>query len=1434
MRSLPRHLRRLLPEIAVTGLLFLLPLILFWGQTIGGRTLLPTENLYQFAPYSAYREVVQAPDVPHNHLLDDLVLQNLQWKTFIRQNIDAGEIPLWNPHQFAGQPFMAAGQQSTLYPLSVLYYALPLPAAYGWFTVAALWLAGLLMTAFVRAIAPGPVGARRFGGVVGGVTYQLCGFLVASAVHPMIIGAAAWLPLLLLMAEYIIRQQPILKRPAVPLWVVIGAAGLAFNIFAGHPEMTIYSLLITAFYAAGRLGWRWWQARAAGIRPALVSGGWLAAMIALGFVLGAVQFIPLFEVASDNWRTERGSLESVLSFAHAPRDVIQYIMPNFFGSPAQHSYFDWFALETRPVTVNLYGEPITHTEWGIKNYVEGALYVGILPLALALFALIAPHPASAGPRASTRMQTWLFAALTVIAATFMFGLPTYAVVYVLPGINQLNTAFRWVYGVTVGLAVLGGIGAALLVSAEGQARRWARRLGLGMLAAGALVLVGLLLSRLVYPQIESVIADALPRLAGQGGETAANRFSGPAMFYSVQFTNALIFGVVTLLSGLAILALTRRPDGTAGAEADTDHARPHSRFTFAVQVGALVLLAADLMIASWGFNPAADPALLDFVPPTVEWLQEREAAGEVFRYTTLEDPARGLDNMLKANVTMRHDLDDIRGYESIISGGTVAYMRAVQTQPQLDFNRVAPLYLDRVEAGAVDWERLNLLNVRYIVTHPAVTLPEDLTTSADPRRFAPRLELVFETPAAKIYRNNQAFPRVFYTETDDGQPPGFEPSNIGATNAFELDYTEVTSRERTVGIDLSGVVPQWLVLSESYAPGWRAFVRPTGLNANGDPADERELPLHRAYDNLLAVELAPDSLAGLWGLDDLSDDQALAVADGRYVVRFIYSPTSFQVGAFGSAIGAALALFLGGVWLWGVLVGRAGEGSGDASVVARNSIAPIVLNLFNRGIDFAFAFVMLRILGPEDAGIYYYAIVVFVWFDIFTNFGLDVFLIREASREKARAGFFLANTSALRLLLFFACIPLLLGFLALRQATVDPQLNAEALLAIGLLYIGLAPASISKGLTSIFYAFQRAEYPAAVTTITTMNKAVFGLIVLLLGYGIVGLAAVSIGVNVITLGILTWAALRVIRTGRQPTPTETADRAEPVPALRPSGRLMRGMVGESWPLMLNHFLATIFFQIDIIILEALRGARIVGQYSVAYRWLLAINIVPAFFTQALLPVMSRQAREDRAALARTYTLGVKLLVLLAVPLAVTFTFLAEALTLLLGGEAFMPAGAVALQIMIWSIPVGWMNSLTQYALIAVDLQRRITWAFAGAVSFNIITNLIFIPQFGYQAAAVTTIFSEIVLLLPFGVLMQRALGRLDWLDMVWRPAVAGGVMFGVTALLWPPLSVGALLIGGVIYAGLLLALRPLSTRERAMLAPVLPGRRGQPEAQPTV
>ncbi|MEO1442299.1 MAG: flippase, partial [Chloroflexota bacterium] len=659
-------------------------------------------------------------------------------------------------------------------------------------------------------------------------------------------------------------------------------------------------------------------------------------------------------------------------------------------------------------------------------------------------------------------------------------------------------------------------------------------------------------------------------------------------------------------------------------------------------------------------------------------------------------------------------------------------------------------------------DRLHLLNVRYVISHRTTDISD-----------VDGYTLAYEDEAVRVWENANAVPRALAPNIYDLAPDRL---------FLNAEIIRNTGRELIIASPVADV--HTITISQNHFPGWRAYQ----ATASG----ENELQIERISEIFTGINLLPNT-----------------VADTEF--RVVYSPTSFQVGFFTSAIALLLALFLLGVWGWRRFV--VSDDDDGAALLARNSAAPVILNLFNRGINFVFAFVMLRILGPGDAGVYYYAVIVFVWFDIFTNFGLDVYLTREVSRDRARGRYLLLNTTIFRLLLSVIGFGLLLAFIGARQNLVAEPFDARGVTALVLLYLGLIPGSLSKGMTSLYYAHERAEYPAAVSTVTTISTAVLGVMALLAGFGIIGLAAVSIFNNFVTLGILVVGGRDMFARPLPEPDTASVD-----------GRLMRGMANESYPLMLNHFLATIFFQIDVVILEALRGAAIVGKYSVSYRWLLALNVIPAFFTMAIFPRLSKQAEEDRAALQRNYVLSLKMLVGVVFPAAVMLTFLAEPLTLLLGGQEFLPEGAIALQIMVWSMPFGWVNSLTQYLLIALNRQRQITWAFVVGVTFNVVTNLIFIPIYGFRAAAVTTILSEAILLVGFAVLLRRESFWVGWLALLWKPGLAAGAMSAAMALVWmlnPALSVMA---GALAYPMVWWLLRPLDERELAVVRPLLPER----------
>jgi len=525
-------------------------------------------------------------------------------------------------------------------------------------------------------------------------------------------------------------------------------------------------------------------------------------------------------------------------------------------------------------------------------------------------------------------------------------------------------------------------------------------------------------------------------------------------------------------------------------------------------------------------------------------------------------------------------------------------------------------------------------------------------------------------------------------------------------------------------------------------------------------------------------------------------------------VRYKYTPLSMKLGGIVSFIAGVILLFGLGVWLWRYSY-RESASDSTARRLAKNSLAPMALNLINRGIAFVFAMFYLRLLGPAEAGQYGLAIVVWTWVDIVTGYGLNIFLTREASRDRSHTWRYFASTTVLRLLIWLAVIPGLALLLGARQVLPNP-LTKDTLLAIALLVIGQAPATISTGLTALFYVYEKAEYPAAVATVSAILTVVVGTIALVLGLGFVGLAAAPILVNLITLALLAGLAWRLFL--REAAGTWQVDWA-----------LQRGAVRESFPLMLNNLLATLFFKVDVPILQIGRGDKEVGWYGTAYKFLDAYNIIPSFFTMALFPIMSRQAKEDRGALRRSYALAVKLLVAVALPLTLVTTFIAPVMINILGGSEYLPFGAVALAIMVWSIPFGWINSVTNYLLIALDQQRDLTRAFAFSLIFNIVANLIFIPRYGFAAAAVITILSEIFEGAWFFWYLRKSLGPIPLANWIWRLWVGALAATALTYLLWQVTPVLGVAAGLAVYAGALWVLKPFDPEERALLGEIVPG-----------
>lgn len=1411
----------------------LLPLALFWSVTIGGNTLLPVDNLFQYAPFHAEARALGV-GAPQNHLLSDLILENYEWKRFILDALSKGELPLWNPYLFGGVPFLAAGQHSALYPLSVLYYVLPLASAYGWFTVVNLGLAGVFMFILVRGY-----GLRRGQALMAGAAYQLGGFLITSVVFQMMIAAAAWLPLILALCDKIIFRAPGLHgKRSHAQWVILGACAIAFQIYAGHVEITVYTALVAAAYCAHRLFWSVWRKSADIVQPAL----WLVVMVVLGGALGALQLVPLFELLATSFRAERAEFATVLSYGF-PKSLgwIRWLVPNFFGSEAQHTYFNWFSLTTAATPT-----PSGYTFWDNaarwKQSVEGGAYVGLPTLILAMVATASWMTRAIRPRqhtvtgeqlrtatTTTTVPIGFFVLLALFSVAFVFGTPLYALLYYgLPGINQLHSPFRWVFPLTVCLVVLAAVGLNDVATLTRQSIRVLAGvcavLGVG-LAACVTVL------RLTWPAPQAVLARAVAAL-----ELDKVGFS-PDFFFSFEASNFVHLALVLVAVALLFFWL-------ASARSNGPTAAP-GRYSSILGLLPALIVVVDCVAVWSGFNPSVAPKLLTVVPPAINFLLQDKT---LWRMTTFDQGSKPLN----ANSAWMFNLQDVRGYDSIIPKRYVAYMQLIERQDELPYNRISPL---KTRAG-LESPLLDLLNVKYILSDGRIDPPVSGLTE------------VYHDAESWIYQNERVLPRAFTlpltaglltndfgasVQTNDPRKFVMIDASCGVTDigcviprASAYQTATITSyTNNEVWVDLVITESSWLMLTDSYFEGWRATVRPTG----GPPSEEREVPILPANGNFRAVRLdmAADGTLGAGKPAQLGSQPAGLAGSAptnpkpsaTVTVRFRYVPDSLRLGAFVSAIAAVILVFGAGTLVWRTLrIGHDTEDLTEHSVrrVARNSLTLTALNMLARLIDMAFALVMLRYLGPGGNGNFTFAVVIVSWFEILMNFGLNTFLIRDASRDRAHATSYFYKTTALRLVLALVAAPLVA--LVIVAYTLLDGITADTRLTIALLVLSQLPGSLATGLSALFYAYEKAEIPAGLTIVSAIVKVILGAGVLVLGLGIVGLAIVSIVTNVLTMVLLFGLAgsslnlnfsagdLRHAVMERGQTFPEGAgiQRANAGPAAR-------GILREAFPLMINHLLSTIFFKIDVPMLRGFtRDASQVGFYSVGYKYVDALNIIPSLFTQSLFPAMSRMAAQsskpgEPSSFARAYVLATKLLVILALPLSVAISFLATPMIGLLGGPAFLPQGALSLAIVIWHMPVGWINSVTNYALIASGQQRLLTRAFMGAVLFNVAANLFAIPAFGFVGAAVVTVLSEVVQLITFYVYVRQFIVKVNWLDVLAKPFLGAGLMAAVmfvastTGLLLP-----GLLIGLLAYLGVIFGMRSLTGDERDTLRPLLPAR----------
>ena len=312
-----------------------------------------------------------------------------------------GEIPLWNPYNNGGFPFVADTQAAVFYPPRLLTIALS--TLHGSWTYAALQLEAvlhvLLYSLFMFAFVHRLTNRNNFAAWVAAVSAAYGGFI--SGYPPLqlaLLEAVIWLPLVLL---GILRST----EPSTIHWRWLAFAGWALGLswLAGHPQSSWFLTYLAVAYLIFRSIQQRYQ-------PMRV----LVAIVILGLITVGVTAVTLLPGMEYLLLTTRSSFGFDAKGNGFPmQDILQFVLPG---------------------SVSIFSP----------------LYIGILPLIALMSAWRSQHP---------QRYFWFGAALFALLLSFGANSVVYhTLYYLIPGLQFFRGQERAAFIVVSSLSILAGIG----------------------------------------------------------------------------------------------------------------------------------------------------------------------------------------------------------------------------------------------------------------------------------------------------------------------------------------------------------------------------------------------------------------------------------------------------------------------------------------------------------------------------------------------------------------------------------------------------------------------------------------------------------------------------------------------------------------------------------------------------------------------------------------------------------------------------------------------------------------------------------------------------------------------------------------------------------------------------------------------------------------
>ncbi|RKZ00023.1 MAG: flippase, partial [Ignavibacteriae bacterium] len=374
-------------------------------------------------------------------------------------------------------------------------------------------------------------------------------------------------------------------------------------------------------------------------------------------------------------------------------------------------------------------------------------------------------------------------------------------------------------------------------------------------------------------------------------------------------------------------------------------------------------------------------------------------------------------------------------------------------------------------------------------------------------------------------------------------------------------------------------------------------------------------------------------------------------------------------------------------------------------------------------IAFVVSIFVVRYLGPKNFGLLSYAISFYGLFYAISVLGLEIITIRELVRNPDKRDDLLGSVFLLRLLGGVSTII----FIALTL-----YFSGEST-SISILILIVSSSAIFQSFSVVDYYFRaevKVKYSVYVFLSAVLIVAVIKIMLIVYEAQLIYFAiAFSIEFLFAAAGFLIVYRFNKLRISRWKFNKEIAV----------------SLLKDSWPLILSGLVASVYMKIDQVMIKNILSSEEVGFYAVAVKLSEAWYFIPVALTNSLFPaiVNAKKVSEEFYInrMQKLYDILAWMAVAIALPVSI---FSSDIINIIFGNE--FSSAAPVLTIYVWAGVAVFLGVASGQYLVNENYTKIAFFRTFIGMIFNVVLNIILIPEYGIVGAAVATLVSYSIVL----------------------------------------------------------------------------------------